>query len=249
LAARFLTTGEAAIILSVTPDTVLKWIRSGRLPARRTAGGHHRISHRDLELLTSENGKKQTEKSPQRAFQYCWEFYGNGNLHQSCSGCAVYLMRAQRCYEVAKLAPQAGVPKTFCKQSCDECEYYRLVHKQRTNVLIVTDDEILTKNLSSCEKSADFNMEIADCEYACSSIVYRFRPDFAIVDCSLGQGASRDISNHLIQDPRIPSVRVILAGAEDDFPIECHKQIFARMQRPFGVLDITEIIGDSQKRG
>ena len=33
---RFLTTGQAAELCSVTPDTVLKWIRSGRLAAART---------------------------------------------------------------------------------------------------------------------------------------------------------------------------------------------------------------------
>ena len=53
MADRFLTTGEAAQICSVTRDTIFKWIRSGYLPARRTAGGHHRIDRNDLDKLFS----------------------------------------------------------------------------------------------------------------------------------------------------------------------------------------------------
>ena len=43
-----LTTGEAAGLCSVKPDTVLKWIKKGQLRAAKTAGGHHRIEYRDL---------------------------------------------------------------------------------------------------------------------------------------------------------------------------------------------------------
>ena len=51
---RFLSTGEAARICSVTRDTVLKWIHSGRISAIRTMGGHHRIDFRDLERFMTE---------------------------------------------------------------------------------------------------------------------------------------------------------------------------------------------------
>ena len=44
-----LSTGKVAKLLSVTPDTVLKWIKNGQLPATRTAGGHYRIAQRDLD--------------------------------------------------------------------------------------------------------------------------------------------------------------------------------------------------------
>jgi len=46
---RHLTTGEAAGLCSVKPDTVLKWIKKGQLQAAKTAGGHHRIEYRDLQ--------------------------------------------------------------------------------------------------------------------------------------------------------------------------------------------------------
>ena len=46
-----LTTGQAARLCSVTPDTVLKWIKKGRLRGVRTAGGHYRIERRLLDPL------------------------------------------------------------------------------------------------------------------------------------------------------------------------------------------------------
>jgi DNA-binding NtrC family response regulator len=149
-------------------------------------------------------------------------------------------MRAKRCYEVAKIAPESA--HLFCESTCDECEYYRLVQRQRTNVLVVTDDDQLTNNLLRNAGAANFNLEIAECEYTCSLKVADFRADFVIVDCSLGQRTSSGVSRHLVQDPRIPSVRVVLAGTEDEFPEECDKEIFARMERPFGVDEIGKII-------
>ena len=39
----YLTTSQAAKILSVSPDAVLKWARAGKIEAYRTPGGHFRI--------------------------------------------------------------------------------------------------------------------------------------------------------------------------------------------------------------
>jgi hypothetical protein len=151
-------------------------------------------------------------------------------------------MRAQRCYEVARLAPEFGPSRAFCKESCEDCDFYGLVQGQRTNVLVVTDDQELTRKLRQAEAEANFNLEIADCEYTCSTVVNHFRPDFAIVDCSLGNRTSRDITNHLIEDPRIPFVRVLLAANEGEFPGECEEVVFARLHRGFGIEDINACI-------
>ena len=245
MSGNYLTTGQAATRYSVSPDTVLKWIRSGLLPARRTAGGHHRIDEKDLEKLLEDAPASDRSPEPhahRRQFRYCWEYNGNGKLLDGCKECAVYLMRAQRCYQVAKLAPEAGPPRTFCTESCEDCDFYRLVQGQRTNVLVVTDDPELTRKLREAEIDVNFNLEIADCEYTCSTVVNHFRPDFAIVDCSLGTRSSRDITYHLVEDPRAPFVRVVLAGNEDEFPNECEKVVFARLNRRFGIEDINECI-------
>ena len=53
----YFSTGQAAKLCAVTPDTVLKWIKRGRLRARRTPGGHYRISREDLDELRATVGE------------------------------------------------------------------------------------------------------------------------------------------------------------------------------------------------
>jgi excisionase family DNA binding protein len=48
---RRLTAAECARRLGVHKSTVTRWIASGKLPAYRTAGGHHRVRPSDLEKL------------------------------------------------------------------------------------------------------------------------------------------------------------------------------------------------------
>ncbi|NIO29103.1 MAG: excisionase family DNA-binding protein [Candidatus Latescibacteria bacterium] len=254
--AKLLTTGQAAKYCSVTPDTILKWIRSGFLPAHRTAGGHHRIDVRDLDQVLRPISLPQispikTVLKPtprQRPFKYCWEFNGEGELLEECQNCAVYQMRAQRCYEVVRLAPEAGPLKLCCDSSCQDCDYYRVVHKQGVNVLVVSDDGQLTEALQKQAEEHEYNIEFTDCEYACSAAISSFRPDFAVVDCSLGSQLSQEICHHLNQDPRIPFVRVVLAASEGEFPTSCEKDIFARIQRPFSVQDIADCIEGASKK-
>lgn len=48
-ATRWLTTGEVAVRARTSPQSVLKWIRVGTLPARRLPGGAYRVSEADLD--------------------------------------------------------------------------------------------------------------------------------------------------------------------------------------------------------
>ena len=245
-----LSTGQAAQYCSVTPDTILKWIRSGLLSAQRTAGGHHRIDERDLERLLSAPSSRQTSQqlpSKQRPFRYCWEFKGDGVIPEGCRSCAAYQLRAQRCYEVERLAPDAAHLKLFCSSSCSDCDYYRTVHQQAVNVLVVSSDKRLTGPLQKEAQEHNFNLRVTDCEYSCSAIVNDFRPDFAVVDCSIGPRLSREICKHLSQDPRIPFVRLVLAANEGEFPSSCDKEIFARIQRPFRMQNLVTCIEDMLK--
>jgi hypothetical protein len=223
----------------------LKWIRSGILPAQRTAGGHHRIDAKDLERVL--NRRQSTPepalgKKSARRFRYCWEYNEKGDGHGVCKECAVFHMRAQRCYELARFAPDAFHPKVYCKKTCEECDYFKEVHGQKTNVLVVTDNSKLANALLDEAGATLFNLEVADCEYSCSMAVNHFKPDFAVIDCSLGQEASRDITRHLFDDPRVPFVRVVLAANDGEFPDECEKIVFARLKRPFGIDDISDCI-------
>ena len=87
---QFLTTGQAAALCSVTPDAVLKWIKSGKIPANRTPGGHYRIRRGDL-LAASAMEKEGyvIDKSRDRPFQYCWEFNArSGEIQADCQQCS-----------------------------------------------------------------------------------------------------------------------------------------------------------------
>ncbi|MEJ2111571.1 MAG: hypothetical protein P8Z37_17000, partial [Acidobacteriota bacterium] len=136
--------------------------------------------------------------------------------------------------------------KTFCDQHCDDCSYYREMHGKKANVLVVTNDQALSTDLLAHAEQAPFNLEITDCEYNCAAIIDHFKPDFVIIDCKLGEEVCRQMSSHIMKDPRIPYVRVILAGSNGDFSHECDREIFARMTRPFSISNISECIQISE---
>ena len=46
-----LTTSEVSRLLGVSPNTVTRWAREGRLPCRLTLGGHHRFERRVIEEI------------------------------------------------------------------------------------------------------------------------------------------------------------------------------------------------------
>ena len=243
MSSKLLTTGQAAKICAVTPDSVLKWVKSGRLPAQKTPGGHNRIDREDLERFL---GMRQPEPAKKtKSFSYCWEFYSpDEELRDSCRDCTVFRTRARRCYEMARLVPNAGNTGQFCTHSCDDCEYFREVHLRDTNVLVISDDPSLTTRLKESSEALPFNLEFADCEYTASATINTFPPDFAIVDCGLGRERSRDIRRHLKEDPRIPVVRLILAAEPGGFPETCDQEVLAYLEKPFSLSEIIACVGD-----
>jgi excisionase family DNA binding protein len=50
---RYLTTGEVARILRVSPKTVARWAQEGRLPHLVTLGGHRRFPEEPIESLAA----------------------------------------------------------------------------------------------------------------------------------------------------------------------------------------------------
>lgn len=150
-AGRLLSTGQAARLLNVTPDTVVKWIRKGALPALRTAGGHYRVAPQDLEQYT----ETETRPGPGEGFVHCWEYYAvDGVVGAQCKECLVYRARALRCYEMSSLSRDAGYVGTYCKTSCDECPYYLQTVGQPRRVLVVTDSVKLRHQIESDPRGA-----------------------------------------------------------------------------------------------
>jgi excisionase family DNA binding protein len=207
---RLLSTGKAAQLLSVTPDAVLKWIKSGRLPAIRTVGGHYRVDPDDLDRLVQSIPGPRSDTT--NGFFYCWEYYANdGVTGKECLDCLVYRAKARRCFEMSDLPSEAGFSGTYCKTSCDECDYYQEMMLHSINVLIVTKSADLRRRLSADASTSRFVLQFAGSEYECSAELDDFSPEYVVIDGSLPDETRASLCSHLAGDPRIPGVRIVLA--------------------------------------
>ena len=217
---RLLSTGKVARLLSVTPDAVLKWIKSGRLRAVRTAGGHYRVAQHDLDCLISDG--VDTRSTGDGGFLYCWEYFAtDGAPGEKCQGCLVYRARARRCFEISSLAEEVGYAGAYCTNSCEGCDYYRDVVGRRKRVLIVTDSDELRRLLLREHSGGEVEIEFAGSEYECSAAAAEFRPEYVVIDGSLPKSLRSSLHSHLASDPRIPGVRIIPAtAAADEFPAD-----------------------------
>ena len=132
-AGSLLTTGQAAQLCSVTPDTILKWIKKGRLKGTRTAGGHYRVDRQDLEPFM---GRSRVGRAAMSSAGWgevddlrCWEYLSDrGRIRDECRQCVVYQVRAARCFVVAGLDQEVGHARRFCEVSCEECAVYLRVN-------------------------------------------------------------------------------------------------------------------------
>ncbi len=207
-----LTTGQAAKLCSVTPDTILKWIKKGRVRAARTAGGHYRIEHRDLEPLIAwprrtRDPSRPLRECPPRGLR-CWEYLGDRNtVRDHCRQCVVYRVRATRCFLMAGLEPSVGHARQFCQSSCDDCVYYRRVKGLATNVLVITADEELIERLSA-EQQEGITMRFAQNAYEASAIIHDFRPAFAVIDLESVPDGDTQLLDSLAADSRIPGLKI-----------------------------------------
>jgi DNA-binding NtrC family response regulator len=117
---------------------------------------------------------------------------------------------------------------------------------QSPTVVVVTDKEVLKSSLLKEAAGANLKLHLSDCEYRCSMMVEAVRPDFVVIDCSLGAERSRDFVSLLREDPRIPYVRIILAGDRHERPKECDQMVFAFIERPFTASMLSDLIGGSR---
>jgi excisionase family DNA binding protein len=239
-ATKLLSTGQAAQLLNVTPDTVVKWIRKGALPAQRTAGGHYRIAPHDLEQYT----RTETRADSGEALVHCWEYYGvDGEVGEQCRTCLVYRARALRCFEMSSLSRDAGYVGTHCTTSCEECSYYQKTVGQPRRVLVVSDSVRLRQRLESDPRAGRFELRFSGCEYECSAMVEGFRPEIVVLDSALSEDRCNELCRHLAADPRIPGVMIVLATAEDQG--ESHGgsgESAAALSRPFTLAQLEEFI-------
>jgi len=209
------STGQVARLLSVTPDTVLKWIKSGRLPAVRTAGGHYRVAEDHVDALVSAESTRRPASSG--SFLYCWEYYADGGEPgASCQACLVYRARARRCYEMSGLAREVGYSGAYCESTCENCTYYQEVIRRPRRVLIVTESLELQRRLVRATTNSNLALEFVSSEYECSAACDTFRPEYVVIDTTMSKQVRASLCSHLAVDPRIPGVQIILAVRDDE---------------------------------
>jgi len=211
----WLSTGQAARFCSVRPDTILKWIKRGRLRAERTPGGHYRIRRGELEphILTPAGKADRTgaESYPAQLLR-CWEYLGSGSdgPTDECRQCIVYRSRASLCFQMVELAREMGHGQRHCRDTCEDCSYYQRVRGMATGVLIVTSD-IQARDRLEADEHPDLRLQFATTGYTASAVIHDFRPAFVIVDCALLKGEDAGLIDRLSEDPRLPGVRIVLA--------------------------------------
>jgi excisionase family DNA binding protein len=206
-----LTTGQAAKLCSVTRDTVLRWLRGGRLPGTRTAGGHYRIDPADLEQLLSSVGEPEP-------LEPCWTYHSkDGRLSDGCAECSVYRARALRCFEMAALPGEAGHRQKFCEQSCAQCDYYEHVQGHAAHVVVLTGDAELTRELDGAETEL-LKFRVVSTGYDLAREVQDSRLDLVVIDGLNGRAHFLSVATSLLRDPRARLIRVLLAADPAEVP-------------------------------
>ena len=229
MAAQYITTGKAARRCSVQPDTVLKWVKKGRLPAIRTPGGHYRIDERDLARFTGMGEPEHSNLLPvlqtDTHILHCWEYFSE-DLRMKCKSCIVYRVRASMCFQLRLAMHGSGHNKAFCKDLCEDCPYCRRVHGMPTNVLVITRNEQLIQRLSQ-RPNEHLVLRYARSGYDSSAVLAFFRPSLAVVDVRLLENRceTEDLVAALNSDERAKGMRVVISvpadGMYEELPEAC----------------------------
>jgi excisionase family DNA binding protein len=210
---KFFSTGQLAKLFSVTPDTVLKWIKQDKLSALRTAGGHYRISPEEVDsLLPQEKLSAPRVSLRDQHFLYCWEFFAEKRkTRPGCQDCLIFHSQALKCFEMNELPSGSGAKCGSCADSCGRCAYYHDQWGGPFKVLVVTDSPACREALTQGGTTPKIEFQFASGEYESSRVVDWFRPDFVIVDCTMPETKCRELCHHLANDPRIPRTTIILS--------------------------------------
>ena len=231
------TTTQAAKLLSVSADTVLKWVKAGKIPSYQTPGGHNRIPAEAVEALVPGAGTASFRTQVARSYDHCWDFYaGEEGVRNECRDCVAFKSGARRCYEMRDIPEEFGHLRLFCQTSCEDCEFYQLTHqRQRRSVLVVSRQDAWLARLADQAAGGSLKLDFAASEYACGSVIESFRPDFIVLDCAFGTNRTREICRHFNEDDRIPFTRIILTSRQARWAEECAQDVCGWIEKPFTV--------------
>ncbi len=244
-----LTTGIAAKLCGVTPDTVLKWIKKGTLRAFKTAGGHYRIDRTDLEpFIIAKTGNAETpsagnESAGGGVLNFCWEYHSDrGSVKSQCRNCMVFRAKAERCYLLAGLGHNAGHEAVYCQEeSCFNCSYFRLIEKSIHNVLIISDHEELKRSLNASGVKS-LQLRFANEMGEIIEQLKDFIPDYIVIDYSMNAVRTNELSYFLISNPIIRGIPVIIAAERVEAERLQQEGVCASINLPFTINDLEKCI-------
>ena len=248
-----LTTGQAARLCSVTPDTILKWLKKGRLIGVRTAGGHYRIERRELEPFIASPCSAAGPSRPIPGYLQglrCWEYLSDrGDVRDDCRQCVVFQVRAARCFLMAGLESEVGHARQFCQNSCDDCVYYRRLRGMATNVLVISDDDELVDRLTG-EENREITLRFARNAYEASAIIGEFRPAFAVIVVECVPAGDAELIESLAADPRAPGLKIIIVAPSGMTPWRRRRpkqdSVVSVLEKPCGSRPIAAVIDSYQ---
>ncbi len=242
-----LSTGQAARLCSVTPDTIRKWIKSGRLRAVRTAGGHHRLELHELapfvsQPLGGEDCPAPAPGCPPMPLR-CWEYLAEQDkARHECESCVVYRIRAAWCFAVADMETDIGHAREFCGESCQDCLYYQRLHAGVTKVLVLTTDQ---GRVLAADKGNGLELRFARNAYEASCVVGEFRPAFVVIEDEFLRAMGQGLLEGLANDPRVAGVKLIRAvalGKKGKRVSEQHSLFDAEIEKPFTPHQLKSIV-------
>jgi hypothetical protein len=186
--------------------------------------------------------QKAEDRSP-AGMEYCWEFHSrSGAIEYECMHCVVYRSRSGRCFELAALAKEIGHARFHCTDTCESCAYYREIQDRKPSVLIVTAQAKLPGCLDTVSSLDSNSVRFAESDYHCGLLINSFRPDYVIVDCSMGTERSEMLARFLSDDHRVPFVRTIMVGEPDQLPEECSASVFAFVRATLSIEVLQDLL-------
>jgi excisionase family DNA binding protein len=241
------STGQAAKLCSVTPDTVLKWIKNKRVEAVKTAGGHYRITKEKLKPYMVESLESEPPDTKPIKINYCWEYHSqNDSVNESCRDCMIFKSKAEKCFLMAGLGKQAGHAQTYCSSSCYECEYFHFINESPINVLIISENSEMKEKLKTDVKE-NLVLRATCCGYETSTLIQDFRPDYIIIDESMVKSNSDELCKHILEDPRVHGSQIILAITKQRATKDLPEGVCASVSVPFSAFDMEECFQNLQE--
>jgi DNA-binding response OmpR family regulator len=116
------------------------------------------------------------------------------------------------------------------------------VREQHMNILVISADQEVRDALVDETIGTEYNLRFASDEYECALEIENFRPDFLVLDITLGTERINRLAKHLAGDNRVPFARTILVVKRLPVPRKCDMEVFAVIKKPLKKKVLDELI-------